>query len=154
MNTKSDNLQNANFQISELMSKNIFLEKESKTKNGKIQILTVDTKRIEAELSTSKNEVSKIKKVLKIKEKESHNSQAKLNNLENTLAKNKLEKTALVREVSNLKNSVKILEKKSRKKNNNNERSELAKIPNLLSTRAPKIPFNLDKDSRNDDDEA
>ena len=66
--------------------------------------------------------------MLKIKEKEAHNSQTKLNNLEDTLAKNKLEKTTLDREVSNLKNSVKILEKKSRKEDNNNERSVLAKI--------------------------
>ena len=70
-----------------------------------------------------------------------NNSQTKLNILEDTLAKNKLEKTALDREVSNLK----ILEKKCRKKDDNNERSLLAKIPNLVSTRASKI----EKDSRN-----
>jgi hypothetical protein len=151
LNTKSDKLQKSNYQISELMSRNIFLEKESKTKTEKIQILRVDTNRLEAELSTGKNEVSKMKKVLKIKEKESHNSQTKLNNLEDTLAKNKLEKTALDREVYNLKNSVKILEKKCTKKDNNNERSVLAKIPNLVSTRAPKIPNNLEKDPRNVD---
>ena len=81
--------------------------------------------------------------MLRIKRKESHN------NLEDTLAKNKVEKTALVREVSNLKNSVKILEKKNRKKNNNNERSELAKIPKIVSKKAPEIPINLEKKSGN-----
>ena len=103
LDTKNYKLPKANLQISELMSRNTCLEKESRTKSEKIQILAVDNKRLDDQLSKCKNEVSKVKKVLKIKEKEFHNSQTKIDNLEDTLAKNKVEKTELVREVSNLK---------------------------------------------------
>ena len=79
------------------MTRNTSLEKESRTKTEKILTLTADTKRLDDELSRCNIEVSKVKKVLKVKEKESRKSQTKVDNLEETLAMNKVEKTALVR---------------------------------------------------------
>jgi predicted nuclease with TOPRIM domain len=78
------------------MNRNTSLEKETRTKTEKIMTLTVDTKKLDDELSRCNVEVSKVKKVLKVKEKESHKLQTKVDNLEDTLAKNKLEKTALI----------------------------------------------------------
>ena len=97
MDTTGDKLQKANLQISELMTRNTSLEKEPRTKTEKILTITADTKRLDDELSRCNIEVSKVKKVLKVKEKESRKSQTKVDNLEETLAMNKVEKTALVR---------------------------------------------------------
>jgi chromosome segregation ATPase len=136
LDTTGEKLQKANHQISELLSRNTSLEKDSRTKTEKIWTLTADTKRLDDELSRCNIEVLKVKKVLKVKEKESHKSQTKVDNLEETLAKNKVEKTALVREVSNLKKSVKSLEKKARK---NDEKSELAQTQKKVPMKASKI---------------
>ena len=131
------------------MSRNTCLEKESRAKSEKIQILAVDNKRLHDQLSKCKNEVSKVKKVLKIKEKEFHNSQTKIDNLEDTLAKNKVEKTELVREVSNLKKSVNSFDKKTRKINNNNKVSERAKNQKKVPEEAPKNTIKIRKESKN-----
>ena len=149
LDTTSYKLPKANLQISELMSRNTCLEKESRTKSEKIQILAVDNKRLDDQLSKCKNEVSTVKKVLKIKEKEFHNSQTKIDNLEDTLAKNKVEKTELVREVSNLKKSVKSFDKKTRKINNNNKVSELTKNQKKVPEEAPKNTIKIRKESKN-----